>query len=227
MFDALYLSPHFDDAVLSCGAQIYDRARRGEQVAVATVCAAPPAQELSPFAASLRDRWRQSGDFDRAAEDREALRRLGATPVHLPFHDCIYRTAPDGEWLYASEAALFDEISPLEAGLITQLADVFGQIGLEAGAAIFVPRALGNHVDHQMVRAAGERWCREAGRRFRYYADYPYAEALPGGVRVRVSRQGRRQKIEAIRAYRSQLSTFWPDDRTLDTKVSQWDERTF
>src|SRR5574341_1927891 len=202
MFDALYLSPHFDDAVLSCGAQIYDRRQRGERVAVVTVCAATPTpfEELSPFAASLHARWRQLGDFDRAAEDREALGRLGATPIHLPFHDCIYRRAPTGEWLYTSEAALFGEASPLEASLINKLAGEFDRLALKPDATIFIPRAIGNHIDHQITRTAGERWCRARGRPFQYYADYPYAEAVPGGAKVPVSDEGRRQKIEAIRS---------------------------
>ena len=71
MIDALYISPHFDDAVFSCGSQIYDRIQRGERVVVVTVCAAPPPalSELSPFAAGLHARWSASGqsNFDRAA----------------------------------------------------------------------------------------------------------------------------------------------------------------
>jgi LmbE family N-acetylglucosaminyl deacetylase len=227
MFDALYLSPHFDDAVLSCGAQIYDRARHGEQVAVATVCAAPPPDSLSPFAEALHARWKEAGDFDRALEDRQALGILGAALIHLPFHDCIYRRSPDGEWLYASEAAIFGPVSPLEAGLVDSMAGAFEQIRLAPDAIVFAPRAIGNHVDHQVVRAAGERWCRARGRPLRHYAEFPYAESVPGGEVVQVSEAGRGQKTRAIRAYRSQISTFWDDDRTMDTKVSQWEERTF
>ncbi len=225
MLDALYLSPHFDDAVLSCGGQIYDRAQRGQQVAVVTLCAAPPPGELSPFAASLHARWDHS--FDRAAEDREALGRLGAIPIHLPFHDCIYRRSPAGEWLYASEAALFGEVSAHESGLIDRLASELGRVPLKPDSDIFIPRAIGNHVDHQIVRAAGEAWCRARGRSFQYYADYPYAAAAPGGMAVPISDAGRRQKIQAIRAYRSQLSSFWPDESTMFAAVNQWDERTF
>jgi LmbE family N-acetylglucosaminyl deacetylase len=227
MFDALYLSPHFDDAVLSCGAQIYDRSQRGERVAVVTVCAASAPSELSPFAAALHARWKEAGDFDRAAEDREALALLGATPIHLPFHDCIYRRAPSGEWLYTSEAAIFGPVSPHETALVDRLVEAFERVGSRPGAAVLIPRAIGNHVDHQLVRTAGETCCRAQGRPFQYYADFPYAEAISGGRVVRVTEAGRRQKTRAIRAYQSQLSTFWPDDRTLDTKVGQWEERTF
>ena len=233
MFDALYLSPHFDDAVLSCGAQIWDRTQRGERVAVVTVCAAPPPppEQLSPFAASLHARWNKLGTFDRAAEDREALARLDATPIYLNFHDCIYRRSPTGEWLYDSEADIFGSVSALEASLIDELAASFEALELKPGAAIFAPRAIGNHVDHQIVRAAGEQWRRARrgfpGGSFRYYADYPYAESAPGGEEVQVSEAGRRQKIHALSAYLSQLSTFWPDEATMTAQVNQWSERSF
>jgi len=227
MFDALYLSPHFDDEVISCGAQIYDRATRGEQVAVLTICAAPPPAELSPFAAGLHERWRALGDFDRAAEDRQALAQVKARPIHWALPDCIYRRAQAGEWLYASEAAIFGKVSPQEAPLVTELAARFESLDLTPEAVAFIPRAIGNHVDHQLVRAAGEKWVGAHGRPVRYYADYPYAEAVSGGDAVPLSQAGRRQKIEALRAYRSQWPSFWPDEATMVTKVSQWAERTF
>jgi LmbE family N-acetylglucosaminyl deacetylase len=229
LFDALYLSPHLDDVVLSCGAQIWDRVQRGERVLVPTLFAAPPPHRegLSPFAYSLHQRWSEIGEFDREREDINALDRLRALPHHLNYPDCIYRRSPIGTWLYQSEEAIFGEVSKHDWSLIAEIAVVLDRIEVRPGAAIFVPRAIGNHVDHQIARAAGEGWCRARGRPFQYYADYPYAETAPGGEEIQVSEEGRRQKIEAIRAYRSQLSTFWPDEASMVTKVSQWAERTF
>jgi len=228
MFEALYLSPHFDDGVLSCGAQIWDRTQRGEKVAVVTVCAAPAPEQLSLFAQSLHLRWSAFGTFDRAAEDNEALQKLGATPIHLDYYDCIYRRERlGGDWLYASEAAIFGKVKAEEAYFVEELAKVFATIALTDTAQVFMPRAIGNHVDHQLVRMAGERWAQESGRVIRYYADYPYAEAVDGGEMVGVSEAGRRAKIEALLAYRSQLSSFWPDETTLRAKVGGWLERMF
>lgn len=227
MFDALYLSPHFDDAVLSCGAQIWDRTRRGERVAVVTVCAALQPAQLSPFAQWLHQRWREAGEFDRLSEDRRALTLLQAIPFHLSIPDCIYRQGPQGEWLYDSEEDIFGEVSSVEDYLIEELTTAFQLFELKTEAAILIPYALGNHVDHQIVKRAGEAWGRGGGRSFQYYADYPYAAALPGGVGVSISAEGRRQKIEALREYRSQLSTFWLNEAEMIAKVSQWLERVF
>ena len=229
MFDALYLSPHFDDAVLSCGAQIWDRTARGEKVVVVTVCAAPPPgpEGLSPFAFQLHQRWSRFGEFDRAREDWQAVARLGAETYHLRFHDCIYRRSPVGAWLYQSETAIFGEVSPHESSLVGEIAEAFARITIRANAAIFIPCGIGNHVDHQFTRLAAEKWLGPEGGSFQYYADYPYAETASGGAEVPVSDEGRRQKIEAIRAYQSQLSTFWADDAVMVARVSQWVERMF
>jgi len=38
----IYLSPHLDDAVLSCGGIIWQQVQSGHQVEIWTICAADP-----------------------------------------------------------------------------------------------------------------------------------------------------------------------------------------
>ncbi|KAB2956573.1 MAG: PIG-L family deacetylase, partial [Thermoanaerobaculia bacterium] len=57
MTDLLVLSPHLDDAVLSCGGRIADEVARGRDVLVVTVFTADePAEPPSRLAADLRRR---------------------------------------------------------------------------------------------------------------------------------------------------------------------------
>ena len=65
MFRHVYLSPHFDDASLSCGGNIHRQEQAGEPVLVVTVCAAPPSanEPLSPFAESQHKNWGNPGDI--------------------------------------------------------------------------------------------------------------------------------------------------------------------
>src|SRR5512139_3118661 len=57
----IYLSPHLDDAALSCGGLIWEQVHAGDTVSVWTICAGdPPNGSLSPFAEALHARW-QSG----------------------------------------------------------------------------------------------------------------------------------------------------------------------
>jgi LmbE family N-acetylglucosaminyl deacetylase len=178
----LYLSPHFDDAILSCGGVIARQIAAGERVVIANICAAAPdLSALSPFARFQHDRWLdQHPDADlialRRAEDAAACAALGAEAVALSELDCIYRRNAAGEWLYASEEALFGPLHPdddaiaLAAALESLRADL-------APAAIYAPLAVGGHVDHQRVRAIAEGWVQE-GWPVYFYEDYPYVEQV-------------------------------------------------
>jgi len=56
--DWVFLSPHLDDAVLSCGGFIFELIQKGERVEICTICAGdPPPGELSPLAEMLHQRW--------------------------------------------------------------------------------------------------------------------------------------------------------------------------
>ncbi len=232
MIDALYVSPHFDDVVFSCGGQIYDRIQQGERVVVVTVCAAPPPapSELSPFAASLHARWSASGqsNFNRAAEDRAALAVLGSEPVHLNFHDCIYRRSAEGDWLYDSETAIFGELSPREATVVAAVAAALAGVApLAPDAEIYSPFGVGGHVDHQLARIAAGQWLINSRHRHHHYADYPYAQSVAGGIERPITEAARQAKMQAVRAYASQLSSFWVDEAMMVEKVSGWAERVF
>ncbi|NUN97629.1 MAG: PIG-L family deacetylase [Candidatus Omnitrophica bacterium] len=87
----IYLSPHYDDASLSCGGAIHLQAQAGQAVLVVTICAAPPpsGEPLSPFAQSLHRTWGNPADViaTREAEDRASLAILGADYLRLNFND--------------------------------------------------------------------------------------------------------------------------------------------
>ncbi|MCB0027388.1 MAG: PIG-L family deacetylase, partial [Anaerolineales bacterium] len=56
-YDAIYLAPHLDDAVLSCGGQIFDRVQAGQKILVLTIMAGEPAAgQMNDYIASLHSR---------------------------------------------------------------------------------------------------------------------------------------------------------------------------
>lgn len=229
-FSAIYLSPHLDDVTLSCGAQIYDQAQTGEALLIVTVMAGDPPQTVSNYAQSLHDRWKLLADASaaRRAEDLDACRILGAEALHATVPDCIYRTDPaTGAPLYLSDEDIFGNVHGAEAYLIEQIATFLA--ALPPAERIYAPLTIGHHVDHLLVRAAAER---VYGDGLRYYEDYPYAQettkrerALAAEPRpliptvIPVSEDAQRAKIDAILAYRSQLSTFWTDNADLERQV--------
>jgi LmbE family N-acetylglucosaminyl deacetylase len=153
------LSPHLDDAVLSCWHVL---AGPGELIVinvfagVPTVLTAPAWWDRYTGATDSAERVRE-----RIEEDRRALALAGRTAVNLDFLDEQYR---DGE-------------QPLEA-----LTDEIGR-RLPRGAVVYAPAAIGNHADHALVRAAALP-LRAAGFVVSLYADLPHANAhgWPGWV---------------------------------------------
>ena len=274
----VYLSPHLDDAALSCGGLIWEQAQAGAAVSVWTVCAGdPPAGALSAFAEELHERWQTGREAVqlRRDEDRAACAHMQAAWRHLPIPDGIYRRAGE-EYLRQSTAGqapesraqrventtgeaavplrpydqrpynqggerphvyptweeMIDLQRPPEADLAARLSE-FLRHELPAAARVVCPLALGEHVDHRLVRAAAEK----LGRRLLYYADYPYVmresnleklQALQeAGWKKRltpISPDGFAAWLQAIAAHQSQISSFWADQVTMEVEMRQYME---
>lgn len=232
----IYLSPHLDDVVLSCGGLVFEQAHRGDTIAVITIFAASPSSPppLSSYAQDLHLRWQASAssgvDFSdppalRRAEDLRALAVLHPSiqAVHYTLPDCIYRTDPvTGQALYDSEEAIFGDVQPDDpAWDALQSAPV-----LREDATLYVPLAIGHHVDHQVLRYAAEGW-KLAPPRVRYYEDYPYVsdsgaleaviDNLTGwqSTMFALDEEAMAAKIRAVTEYASQISTFWADEEAM------------
>lgn len=199
----LVLSPHLDDAVLSCWHFVASR----EDVVVVNVFTGlpPPGTPLT--------RWdRITGATDsrrrveeRLREDREALALVGREPVGLDFVEGQYgapRPAPE-------------EIAAALEPLV--------------GEHVVAPAGIGGHSEHELVRKAAQ----QLGRGTSFYADLPYATVfgwpawVTGGVRdpflnvevdweqwtgslgkprvVEFTEDEQERKIAAMRTYRTQF----------------------
>jgi hypothetical protein len=147
---AVILSPHLDDAVLSC----WHLLDHPGEVAVINVFAGVPTELREPAwwdqytgAANSAERVRE-----RIEEDRKALAVCGRTAVNLEFLDDQYREQEQ------PLAPLIEQIEPL----------------LTPGARIFAPAAFADHTDHALVRATALE-LRAAGFAVSLYADLPHA----------------------------------------------------
>ena len=227
---SIFLSPHPDDAVLSCGGTIYQLAQNDQRPIVITILGGdqPADAPLSEFARSLHTRWQLSDNAPtlRREEDRAACDRLNAYLIHLRFADAIYRIDPITQrHLYDSEETIFGDVrDPL---IIDEVAEVLrSRIARASLARLFVPLTAGHHVDHQIVRAAAER----LGGELIYYEDYPYAEDAAKLTHVwgndewspesiALSDEALRAKIDAFVQHRSQISTFYRNDEEVAQRI--------
>ena len=236
----VYLSPHLDDAVLSCGGLIHRQARAGQPALVVTLFSGLPAAgaKLSAFAQSQHTRWgsRDNVMTVRWAEDRAALTVLGADYVRLNYLDCIYRGRGHGDqpdWYYASEQALFGPVHPAEQGLPDDLATALSEfIPPGDDVTLYAPLTAGNHVDHQLAFAAAL-ILRAQGWRLRFYEDYPYVEtegtlsaalAARGAedwqpAVTRIDEDNLAAKIKAIACYDSQLGVLFEGAEAMAVRV--------
>src|SRR5919202_2616060 len=157
----VFLAPHYDDVALSCGGTVALLADAGARPLVATVFGGEPGGgELTAFARWQHERW-GTAEADtlatRRAEDRAAAAILGCQTRWLDHLDAIYR----GE-RYLSDEALFGPLAADEEPLAERIAAEVLALPVLAGApegepgpALYVPLAVGNHVDHQGVYRVG------------------------------------------------------------------------
>lgn len=221
----VYLSPHLDDAVLSCGGAIHQQTTAGQAVCVITIFAGQQAAgELSPFAQLQHRYWGNPAQpmALRRAEDAAALAYLDCNSSHLEYMDCVYRTGSDGNWLYTDEDALWAAVDPADpvaqdgsGALVSRLASI---LPAKEEVTVFAPLSVGHHVDHQIVHSAARRLL-EMGYGVSFYEDYPYVDkpGEPEATLAGMGGQGWRAellplgvadvaaKVMALGYYRSQM----------------------
>lgn len=233
----LFLSPHLDDAVLSCGALMRSLAATRELTVVTAFTEAGP----PPHSYAARSFLRQCGAPDaatlfarRRAEDQRVLAELGATHEHLGHPDALFRRRAAGTPLAGYAGRVLPELvhryptyrfdiargriargdRALIATLIAAVAERIRQTGARR---VFCPMGIGRHVDHLIVRAVGEHFA----DRVVYYADFPYTQySAPDAEFLARHRlvpwswtDGIAAKETLIRGYRTQADALFPTGR--------------
>lgn len=220
----LFLSPHYDDIALSSGGTASRVSALGGHPEVALIFGdhPDPSQPLTEFAEKLHKQWGlDAGEViaGRRSEEAAASAIIGTSAQFLPFRDAIYRGRR-----YMNDEQLFSPPAEDEAelpGNIVAAADLTA--GSESTTRVYVPLAVGFHVDHQHAYRAGVELA-HSGFEVWFYEDLPYglnpgardrriaaiSEHLSPSILVDVSAQWE-QKIDAIFAYPSQLDTIFVD----------------
>jgi LmbE family N-acetylglucosaminyl deacetylase len=244
----LFLSPHLDDAVLSCGGLIRQLTSQGEVVVIRTFMAADPPLPFpdTPVIRDLHQRW-QADDSPmrmRRAEDRQAAAVLGAEVEFLDILDCPYRLNDQGQAIYRTNDALFGDIHPDDPALKTVIHLP------ERVKQIYAPLGAGGHVDHKIVSRLARELPPETPICF--YEEYPYGADSGEAARVtyhsgiqkfgseavqvalsaferplrswtiRLAEADIAAKINAIAQYASQISTFWDSVADMGMAVRRY-----
>jgi LmbE family N-acetylglucosaminyl deacetylase len=222
----VFLSPHFDDAVLSVGGFIHQLTARGNRVWVFTVFAGKPWPVYSELAVQLHKCWGNPSDVValRTAEDEQALACLGAEGKRLSLLDCVYRGRTPTDWYYNTKAALYGELHPGDLNLAPAICSAIAKElpASSSTACVYAPLAIGNHVDHQLVSLAATELMRQ-GYPVAFYEDFPYLVDCGRDIagyplvvseqlvpdQVALAPQDLAKRIAAVACYRSQLAALF------------------
>lgn len=137
MSGALLLSPHLDDAILSCAGHIQHHVAQGQTVVVLTIFSHADPDDAAGWAT-------------RREEDRTAVARLGAQPRWLGLPDAPFRHPA-----YRDFDSLTGPILPSDASTKTRLAErLRHEVETLGPQLLYVPLGVGDHVDHRLVHEA-------------------------------------------------------------------------
>jgi len=201
--DSLYVSPHHDDVLLSCGARLLAEAGRGLRIVVVTVFGEPG-----------RD-WPAVG----------ALEAAGVRRIALGLPDARARSD-----YYSTFQALVEGRRADDDRWVKQLAPALTDVGHRSKASqVYVPLGVGSHIDHRLAHEACLRAFQSGdGRNVFLYEERPEA-FVRGAVRVRLGQLGARLPPAAAQAAdRVRLAPFlWRFHvaPSLRGDLSGWPER--
>jgi LmbE family N-acetylglucosaminyl deacetylase len=112
----LFLSPHLDDVVLSCGGMIAELITAADNVTVFNVFSGYASPPYSKSAQVLHQLWGSPVNVIRLrrAEDEAALAKLGAAAYFEDFPEALYRRDNESHWLYNDNTAILRDHHPAD-----------------------------------------------------------------------------------------------------------------
>jgi LmbE family N-acetylglucosaminyl deacetylase len=187
------VSPHLDDAILSCGILMQRHAGAGEVLV------------LNIFSAG-------TNSDNRKKEDAAAQKKIGARPFYLDELD-----APDRNPVYKPSKELFFASLEREGDAIARVAQRVSAFLAEHKIDLaYFPLGAGTHIDHRITFEVGKHL---KGTPVRFYEDRPYI-LWPGILQARMNQIGVDAGLPPVTAAMMRasvntchyLKSFVPDD---------------
>ena len=236
----IFLSPHLDDVVYSCGGTLAVQVSNGLRPLVIDVFSGIPASDLklSPFAAEIHRRM-GGANLDAASivanrrkEDASALDDIHADYLWLDYLDAIYRGNP--AYYTQEEQLMGGEVHPADIGIDKQLAqDLVALHERLPDAVWYAPLGIGRHVDHLIVCSAADRLI-QRGATVKLYEDFPYV-LQEGALEKRINELGGAfepafvemsemlpKRIDAAGLYTSQIELNFGNRATLKRAMTEY-----
>lgn len=220
----VFLSPHLDDAVLSCGDLMEHLKKNNKEIQVVSFFTQARANILSPFIRLFLSRCDSDNAealfAQRRQEDTNALHLFHAKLIHYNYLDAGWRTNSKGFYYPTVEDVFSGTIHPDEKLLSLKITKRLLFLQKQARfkkTMFFAPLGIGNHVDHVIIHKASQSlqspmlywedvpYNMSPGIKGDFLFRYPhYQLVLPYYIRSHL-------KMHAIKKYKTQLKGLFSD----------------
>ena len=164
----IFISPHFDDAIGSCGGLIQSL----DNVLICTIFTRQYKEDISQVAKDLHNDWKlKNAVKSRKKENKKACKILKLKSKNLNFLEFIYRKNSTG-FICKSFDSLFGKDYVYENGLENQLLQKIKKKFSEENQFYF-PMSMGSHVDHVLLHNVGLK-LKDEGYKVKFYQDFSY-----------------------------------------------------
>lgn len=218
-----FISPHFDDAMLSAGGLIEYLADK-TPVTVINVFTKGGQKPYSLSArAFLKKCAANTADElykEREREDVQAFEDLNVEIIKLSFTDALWRTKNAPLYIEKKLSFLIPELlyvyptywhvvrkklSKFDTKLSENVKKSIAK-NVDKDSVVFCPGAIGNHIDHIIVYEA----CKALFPQCIYWSDFPYINQSNQSRKDILFKFNTQKKIKRIKRYKTQYSAMFP-----------------
>lgn len=224
-----FISPHLDDAALSCGGLITDLASKTDISIVTIFTKAHNGPYTLSAKQALKFSRHTSAELlyeERRNEDLQAFNTLPVTIVHAGETEALYRRKKHNSYLSQRLGSFLPELTheyptyrfhisqgymgASEGALIKRIGNLIASF--PAHAVVFAPLGIGNHSDHRLIHNAVTSVTKPV-----LWIDQPYFireqqqnpnTKLPEGFHE--YKYEKKAKIDLVKKYKSQISLLFP-----------------
>jgi LmbE family N-acetylglucosaminyl deacetylase len=223
----IFISPHLDDAVLSCGQFIKDLAEYKKQVTVISVFTKAKRNTISPQAIDFLKNCRYKSATklynDFRNEDINVLKYLQVKHIHLNFTDAAWRIDKNKKPIYPNVYSQFsDNVSENDKPLTNLISSkIITLLKKQKGRyLILAPLSVGGHADHVIIQKI---ICKLNCPKL-FWEDFPYntnrkflktffEKHKEFKLLFKLHGFGSSKKDKAIRLYKSQIGSLFPSGK--------------
>ncbi len=199
-YEHVYVSPHLDDVVLSCAGRILQQKNQGETVLIVTAFTGDTQKAWSHLHLKSHNLPNME---QRRAEERRAMDYLGVDHLLLGYPEVLFRS--DAPAIFSSSCT---HVRRRDIVLCEELLRNIRTVCQVAQVRIlYLPLAVGNHADHQIIFKLGEHFLShcELPLKLVYYEDVPYV-FVPHLINYRLKRLRGRAWAENLSETEARLS---------------------